>query len=180
MSTSRTAKPKTEVPKVTKTARTARIATHPSRTAKQQLETFIDKFTDEMAAQIRFAHKAMQKHWPTAHRMVYDNYNFLVIGFGSTERTSEAIFSLACQKSGVTLFFLQGTRIPQLLDPNKLLKGSGSTVRSVKLVPIDLINDPRVVALMQAANQHASIPMPTAGKSVLTIRSVSAKQRPRR
>jgi len=39
--------------------------------------------------------------------MVYDNYNFLVIGFSPTERPSEAIFSIAMSPRRVSLCFLQ-------------------------------------------------------------------------
>jgi hypothetical protein len=45
---------------------------------------------------------------PGAVELVYDNYNFFVIGYSPGERTSEAVFSLAAQASGLTLFFLQG------------------------------------------------------------------------
>lgn len=149
-------------------------------TPKQQLDSFIAKFTPDMAKQIRFAHTAMKKRWPTAQQLVYDNYNFLVIAFSPTERPSDAIFSIAADANGVTLFFAQGAKLPGALDPHQLLKGSGTTFRSIKLVPVERINDSAVAALMQAANAHAKVPMPAIGKSVLTIRAVSAKQRPRR
>ncbi len=149
-------------------------------TPKQQLDTFIDKFSPEIAKQIRFLYVRMKKRWPTAQILVYDNYNFFVIGFSPTERPSEAIFSLAAQASHVTLCFLQGTRIPKSADTKKLLKGSGNLVRNIRLIPHTLIDDTDVVALMEAANQHAKIPFPTTGKSQLIIKSISTKQRPRR
>jgi hypothetical protein len=151
-----------------------------ARTTNQLLDGFIDKFTPGVAKQIRYAHARMKKRWPTAQQMVYDNYNFLVLGFGPTDKPSEAIFSLAASANHVALCFLQGARIPKSLDPQKLLKGSGSTVRSLRLIPIGLIDDEAVNALMEAANAHAKVPMPPAGKSALVIKSISAKQRPRR
>ncbi len=149
-------------------------------TPPTQLKGLIDKFAPDMAKQIRFAYAAMKKRWPTAQQMVYDNYNFFVIGFCPTDKPSEAIFSLACQAKGVSLCFLQGAHIPKSLDPKKLLKGSGTTVRSIRLYPIELIDDQDVVALMTVANAHAKVQMPQNGKGNLVIRSVSTKQRPRR
>jgi hypothetical protein len=36
----------------------------------------------------------MRARLPGAVELVYDNYNALAIGFGPTERTSEAVFSI--------------------------------------------------------------------------------------
>ena len=88
-----------------------------------QLAEFIAKFTPEVAALAEAVLAKMRKHYPTAIQMVYDNYNFLVIGFSPTERPSQAIFSIALFARGVSLCFLQAG--PTLPDPEKLLKGSG-------------------------------------------------------
>jgi hypothetical protein len=47
---------------------------------EKQLAVFIDKFTPEMATLIRAARKRMRERVPRAVEMVYDNYNFFVIG----------------------------------------------------------------------------------------------------
>ncbi|MEI6737896.1 MAG: hypothetical protein WCL29_05395 [Pseudomonadota bacterium] len=147
--------------------------------SKAQLDSFIDKFTPEVAKQIRFLFARMKHRWPTAQILVYDNYNFFVIGFAPSERPSEAIFSLAASANHVTLCFLQATRIPKTLDPKKLLKGSGNLVRHIRLIPATLIDDPDVRALMEAANAHAKLPFTDSGKSQLIIKSISAKRRSR-
>ena len=72
---------------------------------------------------LRAVRKALRKRFPTAHELVYDNYNFFVIGYGSTERPSDCIVSMAGGASGVNLFFLHGKK---LRDPKKILLGSGS------------------------------------------------------
>ena len=46
--------------------------------------------------------------------------NALAIGFGPTERASEAIFSIAVFPRWVSLFFLQGAGLP---DPDGILQG---------------------------------------------------------
>jgi hypothetical protein len=146
-------------------------------TPRQQLDGFIDKFTPEIARQARAAVKTMRALFPEAHVLVYDNYNALAIGFGPSERTSEAIFSIAVFPKWVSLFFLQGAG---LKDAKKLLKGSGNQVRHIVLKDIALLDDADVVALMQAALESAKVPLDPEAKGKLIIKSVSAKQRPRR
>jgi hypothetical protein len=142
-----------------------------------QLKLLIGKFTPEMAAKIRAARRAMRSRLPGALELVYDNYNFFVIGYGPSERTSEAVFSLAAQASGLTLFFLQGVGLP---DPDRLLKGAGKQVRSVKLTAAADLNSPALRTLMKAACKQAQAPLKKGGRHRLIIKSVSAKQRPRR
>lgn len=79
----------------------------PSKAAvlpEAQLKLFIGKFTPAMGLKIRAARRAMRAPLPGAVELVYDNYNFFVIGYSPVERTSEAVFSLAAQDSGLTLF----------------------------------------------------------------------------
>jgi hypothetical protein len=61
--------------------------------AEQQLASFIAKFTPEIAALTRSILAAMRVRYPTAIELVYDNYNALAIGFGPSEKTSQACFS---------------------------------------------------------------------------------------
>ena len=60
-----------------------------------QLATFIAKFDPAMQRRIRAIRAALRKRFPTANELVYDNYNFFVIGYSSTERPSDAIVSMA-------------------------------------------------------------------------------------
>ena len=142
-----------------------------------QLRAFIGKFTPEMGARIRAARRAMRSLLPGAVELVYDNYNFFVIGYSPGERTSEAVFSLAAQASGLTLFFLQGVGLP---DPGRLLQGTGNKVRSVKLADATDLESPQLQALIKTACQRAKVPLKEGGHHRLIIKSVSAKQRPRR
>src|SRR6185295_3483903 len=109
--------------------------------------------------------------------LVYDNYNFFVIGYGPSERASEAIFSIAMHARGVALCFLQGAG---LRDPHKLLRGSGKVVRSIKLPSPDVLDQPAVRALIKAALDSAAVPLDPKQKRRLIIKSISKKRRPRR
>jgi hypothetical protein len=113
---------------------------------------------------------------PGAVELVYDNYNALAIGFGPTERASDAIVSIALYPRWVSLFFLNGAGLP---DPESLLVGSGTRVRSIRLRAAADLDQSAVRNLIAAAVYGAAKPWP-AGSSRLIIRSVSSKQRPRR
>ena len=72
-------------------------AVRPDRSAATQLGTFIAKFNAGDRALIRSVRAAVRKKLPTAHELVYDNYNFFVIGYGPNERASDAVVSIAAR-----------------------------------------------------------------------------------
>jgi Domain of unknown function (DU1801) len=142
-----------------------------------QLRSFIDKFEPKHQAVIRAARKTLRTIFPTATELAYDNYNFFVIGFGPTERPSDAIVSIAAAANGVGLCFIRGASLP---DPAKVLQGSGKQTRFVRLPTADVLQQPAVKSLLRVAADRAKTPLPDSGRVRLIIRSVSAKQRPRR
>jgi hypothetical protein len=149
----------------------------PSRQPEKQLAEFIAKFTPAMGQRIRAARTKMRRLMPEALELVYDNYNFFVIGYGPNEKAGAAIFSLAAQAKGLSLCFLQGAK---LQDPNRLLRGNGSVVRSIRLESADVLDDPKVRQLIDSALKLAKVPIPIEGRHQLIIKSISAKQRPRK
>jgi hypothetical protein len=142
-----------------------------------QLERFIDRFTPEIGALGREALARLRAILPPALEMVYDNYNALVIGFCPTERPSEAIFSIAMYARSVALCFLQGAGLP---DPQQRLRGGGNTARHIVLGSAADLDDPAVRELIAQALERAVKPFDGTIRSRLVIRSISAKQRPRR
>jgi hypothetical protein len=121
--------------------------------------------------------KKMRGLYPTSLELVYDNYNALAIGFGPTERASDAIFSIALFPRWVSLFFLQAEGLP---DPDKILRGSGNVAKHVVLASHDALSEPAVRALMQVAVARAKVPFNAQGARRLIIKSISEKQRTRR
>ena len=149
----------------------------PSLDAETRLKGFIDKFEPAQQALIRAARKSLRKRLPTAHELVYDNYNFFVIGYGPTERPSDAILSLTGAAKGVGLCFIHGASLP---DPQKILLGSGNQTRFIRVDSVEVLARPAVEALIKAAIAKARTPLPSKGRGSLIIRSVSTKQRPRK
>ena len=137
----------------------------------------IGKFDPGVATLIRSSRSAMRKRLPTALELVYDNYNFFVIGYSSTERASDCVVSLACGANGVSLSFYYGATLP---DPDGVLLGSGNQNRFVRLESARTLAEPAVERLIAAALAQAKTPMPASGKTRTIVKSISAKQRPRR
>jgi hypothetical protein len=145
-------------------------------TPSQQLDSFIAKYSPEVAGVARQAFRWMRRRFPHATVLVYDNYNALAIGFGTTDRATGSVFSIALYPRWVNLFFLQGAK---LSDPDKLLEGAGKQVRSIRLASISMLDHPALLALIDAEARRSGL-VPGAGRGKLVIQSISAKQRPRR
>ena len=143
----------------------------------KQLEAFIAKFEPATAKLIRECRAEVRRLLPTAIELVYDNYNFFVIGYCTTERASSCIVSIAAAANGVGLSFYQGASLP---DPEHLLLGGGKQNRFVRLPSAGTLRLPGVLALIAAAAALAQPPLPAKGGGHTVIQSVSEKQRPRR
>src|SRR5262245_34148505 len=152
-------------------------ATPGSKAAENQLRTFIGKFAPKDQSLIRAVRSAVRRKLPAANELVWDNYNFFVIGYSPTERPSDAIVSIAARANGVGLCFIRGATLP---DPGKLLLGSGNQTRFIRLESPEVLDRPGVEALVAAAIAQSKQPLPSTGRGKLIIRSISGKQRPRR
>jgi hypothetical protein len=145
--------------------------------AQSQLDFFLARFTPEVESLARALIDRMRARLPGAAILVYDNYNSLAIGFGPTEKASQAVLSLAVFPRWVTLHFLHGVGLP---DPHGILRGEGSRVRHVRLFEPDALDDPRIEALIAAALDRSEPPFDESAPQKLVVKAVLAKQRPRR
>ena len=145
--------------------------------AEAQLKTFIGKFDPKDQRLIRAVRAAVRKRFAGAWELVYDNYNFFVIGYSPTERPSDAIVSITASAGNVGLCFIRGAALP---DPKKRLQGSGKQTRFIRLESAGVLAQPEIEALIALAIAKARAPLPAPGSGRLIIRSISAKQRPRR
>ena len=145
--------------------------------AASQVASFIAKFDPANARLIRACRTSMRRRLPTANELVYDNYNFLAIGYSPSERASDCVVSLAAGSNGVSLSFYYGATLP---DPDGILLGSGNQNRFVRLPTAATLVEPAVERLLRAALAQAKTPMPDSGRGRTIVKSISAKQRPRR
>ena len=143
----------------------------------QQLGAFLAKFDPAVARAAKDVLAAMRKRMPGAIELVYDNYNALAIGFATGERVADVWFSIAVYPRWVSLFFFK--TLP-LRDPTKRLKGTGKTTKHIVLTDgAKTLDESDVDALLEQALDKAGRPFP-GGHGRIVIKSVSAKQRPRR
>ena len=141
------------------------------------LAGFLDKFDPDIAADARETMQRLRDRLPMADAMIYDNYNGLVMGFSPNERPSDAVLSVLAVAGHVTLCLLQGAKLD---DPYGLLKGAGTTVRHLRLKGPDDLDDPKIADLIDVALTSAKVPMAEGRRGRMYVKSVSAKQRPRR
>jgi hypothetical protein len=145
--------------------------------ATEQLAAFLAKYEPGVEKLARGARAALRKRFPTANELIYDNYQFLAIGYGPTERASDCLFSLAVSPKGVALSFYHGADLP---DPHGVLLGAGKQNRFVRLPSPTTLSEPAVVGLLDAAVALSTTPLPPSPRGRTIVKSVSAKQRPRR
>ena len=170
-----TAKPAAKPRPSAKRAASAALVT--GAAAERQLRTFLAKFEPRVRKTITACRAALRRRLPTAHELVWDNYNFFVIGWSPTGKPYDSPFSLAAAANGVGLSFLQGASMP---DPEGILEGAGKQNRFVRLASAADLARPEVAALIDAAIARTKVPFAASGAGTLTVRSISAKQRARR
>src|SRR5580698_10763163 len=100
------------------------------------------------------ARAPLRKRFPTAIEQVYDNYNFFVIGFCSTERSSDCIVSIVGGASGIGLSFYWGATLP---DPHGILQGGGNQNRFIRVESGKVLERREVLELISAAEAQAKI-----------------------
>ena len=122
------------------------------------LPAIIRRLPPEMARLTRAVLTKMRRLHPGATELVYDKPRSLVIGFCSTERASSVINSVGVYRKWINLYFFEGDSLP---DPEGLLQGSGSTVRSIRITDAATLDRPAIRQLIAAARRQAN-PRPDA------------------
>lgn len=153
------------------------MSTRRTADVEAQLAACIDKFDPEPAALLRACRAELRRLMPTAIELVYDNYNFFVIGFCTTPRASDCIVSIAAAAKGVSLSFYYGALLP---DPAGVLQGAGKQNRFIRIPTAATLREAAIRGMIQTAIAHADPPLAASGAGDTVIQSVSSKQRPRR
>lgn len=110
---------------------------------------------------------------------VYESQDSLVIAYSPTGRGYDAPCSIALYPQGVKLYFGQGTRLSKS-DPDKLLQGSGKTVRHVVLDSVADFDRAEIQALVSAALKLAKLRPDAGAKGGVILKAEAQKQRARR
>ena len=144
--------------------------------AAAQLEAFLAKFLPEIAATGRASLAKLRALLPEFDALVYDNYNALATAFSPNGKPGSAMLSLAVYPRWVSLFVSAS-----LDDPQRILKGDGTRVRHIVLAGgAGDLDRPDIADLIGQTRERAGSLLSVGRKGQLVIRSISAKQRPRR
>jgi hypothetical protein len=146
-------------------------------TPETQLRTYIAKLDPKNQKLFRSVRAAVRKRLPTANELAYDYGNALVIGYAPADKGIDAVVAIRADAKGVFLYLNKGSKLP---DPQRLLRGSGKQTRFIPLENARELADPGVGALIDAAIDQASVPLPFEGKGRLIIKSNGAKKKPPR
>jgi hypothetical protein len=132
-----------------------------------RLDNIIATRSPAMAKLTREVLAKLRPRFPGAVEMVYDKKNSLVIGFCPDDRASNVINSIAVYSKWINLYFFEGDALP---DPEGLLQGTGTTVRSLRLTSADDLDRPPVKALMAEALKRAQPKLDRKAKRRVIIR----------
>ena len=144
--------------------------------AAQQLTRAIATYSPEVRAVAKHALTKLRARLPGATELVYANYA-LTVGFSPTDRPSDAVVAVNIYPRCVNLGFIEGAL---LHDPARLLLGSGSQFRHIRLTAASDLDAPAVQALVDQAVANAAEPFDARRRRRVEIRTVSAKPSRRR
>lgn len=108
------------------------------------------------------------------HENIYDAYNAVAISYGTSPKLSDGICHVAVYAQHVNLGFHKGA---QLDDPAGVLRGSGKSIRHVRIAtPADL-RQPALRPLLRQAQAIAGVAKVKRGKVASTVKAVYPKKR---
>ena len=144
-------------------------------TPSAQFSALLSRFPAEIIALVKRCLPKLRRAVPCSHEVVYNYAHSLVVSLGMSERGYEAIVSIAILPDAVRLYFSKD--IP---DPQGLLEGSGSKVRSVIIKAASDLDHADIRALFKAAIKHAGATLPRTPSSrstTMIIKSASKRTR---
>jgi hypothetical protein len=146
--------------------------------AETQLASYFAKYEPAMAKLGKALRAKLRHRLPGLFEIVYvyDTQNSLVISYSPTERGSDGLCGIALYPRCVKLFFGQGAWLSKS-DPNKLLQGSGKTVRHFVLNAVADFDRAEIEVLMAAALKLAKLRLDASAKGSVIIRAEAQKQR---
>ena len=147
------------------------------RSAEAELRTLIEKFAPAYLSLVGAIRRSLRKRLPTAYEVVYEYRDCFVISYSPSERGYEGVLAIRASANDVRLYFNRGRELP---DPEKLLQGSGTQARWMKVEVASALVRPAVARLMEGAIARNRVPFERNGRGSIVIRSTSAKKRRRR
>ena len=115
--------------------------------------------------------RSLHKRLPTAHEIVYEYRDWVVISYSPSERGYEGVLAIRAEANGVKLYFNKGKDLP---DPQRLLQGTAQA-RWILVERASTVARPAVETLIDEALARNRVPFAPTGRGPIIIRSASAK-----
>lgn len=147
------------------------------RAAEAELRDLTTRFAPDHQRLVGSVRRWLRKRLPTAHEVVYEYSDFLVISFSPNEHGYDGVFAVRAGADGVKLYFNRGR---ELSDPGKLLRGSGKQTRLIQLDGAATLAHPAVARLADEAIARNRVPFARTGRGPVVIRPKPTKPRRRR
>ncbi len=146
------------------------------RSAEAELRGLVARFAPAHHALIGTMRRSLRKRLPTAHEVVYEYSDCLVVSYSPDERGYEGVLAIRANAKRVDLYFNRGKELP---DPAKLLRGSGKQTRLIHIEGASTLAQPAVARLIREAIARSRTPFARTGRGPMVIRSTSARKRRR-
>jgi hypothetical protein len=125
-------------------------ATQKENKMSHEFEEMLTTVSPEVAALARQARALIQDVMPTVVEVVWGTQRISGYGVGP-KKMSEQFCYIAPFKKRINLGFYYGADLP---DPQKLLEGTGQTLRHVKISRPEQLANPALRDLVEAASKH--------------------------
>lgn len=144
------------------------------RAAEAELSELVAKIAPVHEALVGAMCRSLRKRLPTAHEVVYEYADCVVISYSPSGRGHEGVLSIRASAKSVELYFNNGK---QLTDPDKLLKGSAKLVRFIQIESAATLRRAAVVDLIDEALVRNSVPFAATGRGTVVVRPTTARKR---
>ena len=144
-----------------------------------ELNEFLSAFAPDISKLFFATRRVVLAAAPDANELVYDAYNAVTAAYSFSDRLKEAFCHVAAYSGHVNLGFNRGA---QLGDPAGILKGSGASIRHIRIAKSSDLRADALRALVGAAvSEGRGLVEQVPSKPTSIIRpTTGGKRRPQR
>jgi len=143
-----------------------------------QLTSYFAKYEPPVAKLGKALRAKLRARLPGLFEVVYmyENQNALLISYSPTGRGYDAPCCIGLRPDGVNLYFGAGAQLSKS-DPNKLLQGSGKTVRHIVMNKAADLDRAEIQTFIAAALKLSKVRLDPSAKGPMIIKAEAQKQR---
>ncbi len=146
-----------------------KLPQNPMPNPDQQIARFLAPFSDDISALAQELRGYLKKETNPTTELVGDSRISLNIGYGFTEKAWDCYCAIIVYSKHINISFLSGAT---LTDPQKLLQGTGSRIRHIRISELKDARVPAVRKLLQVARKNALALVEEAPSKQAAIRTI--------